>query len=195
MYNRCIKANTSDPIDNLSKYIHQMTRDLEISWSEYHRKIEELAIRIHNSDWEFNKLVCIAKGGLRVGDSLARIFDLPLAILATSSYGGPDNRRRGNISFSRDLAMTTTNLGSKVLLVDDLADSGVTLGKSISWLKHYYGFYVEEVRTAVLWYKQCSVTRPDFYVDYLEDNPWIRQPFEEYEQLSVPDLIEKHKED
>ncbi|QZZ20684.1 phosphoribosyltransferase [Leptothermofonsia sichuanensis E412] len=162
--------------------------DLYVSWSEYHQKIEQLAIKIYQSGWCFNQIVCLAKGGLRVGDILARIYDVPLAILATSSYGGPGNQVRGSITFARDLTMTTANLGSHVLLVDDLVDSGVTLKKSIVWLDRKYGFYIEEVRTAVLWYKDCSVITPDYYVDYLPHNPWIHQPFEPYEQMSPADL-------
>jgi hypoxanthine phosphoribosyltransferase len=50
--------------------------DLYISWSEYHQKIEQLAAQVHQSDWKFNQIICLAKGGLRVGDILARIFDL-----------------------------------------------------------------------------------------------------------------------
>ncbi|MBW4472647.1 MAG: phosphoribosyltransferase domain-containing protein [Stenomitos rutilans HA7619-LM2] len=163
--------------------------DLYVSWSEYHQKIEQLAAKVHQSEWEFNQIICLAKGGLRVGDILARIFDLPLAILATSSYGGAGGQVRGSITISRDLSMTTANLGSHVLLVDDLVDSGVTLKKTLVWLDRRYGFYVEEVRTAVLWYKDCSVVAPDYYVDYLPDNPWIHQPFEHYERMKPADLI------
>ena len=43
----------------------------------------------------------------------------------------------------RDLAKLL-NLGSHVLLVDDLADSGKTLIKSVKWLELFYGFYLEE---------------------------------------------------
>ena len=164
--------------------------DLYISWKEYDRKIEQLAVKVYQSGWEFNQIICLAKGGLRVGDILARIYDLPLAILATSSYGGKNNQVRGSITFSQDLTMTTPNLGSRVLLVDDLVDSGVTLKKSIVWLDRKYGFYVEEVRTAVLWYKECSVIKPDYYVDYLSDNPWIHQPFEPYERMSPAELAD-----
>ncbi|MBW4691571.1 MAG: phosphoribosyltransferase domain-containing protein [Lyngbya sp. HA4199-MV5] len=163
--------------------------DLYVSWSEYHQKIEQLAAKVHQSGWEFNQIICLAKGGLRVGDILARIFDLPLAILATSSYGGTGGQVRGSITISRDLSMTTANLGSHVLLVDDLVDSGVTLKKTLVWLDRRYGFYVEEVRTAVLWYKDCSVIAPDYYVDYLPDNPWIHQPFEHYERMNPADLV------
>jgi hypothetical protein len=64
----------------------------------------------------------------------------------------------------------------------------VTLQKTLVWLDRKYGFYVEEIRTAVLWYKQCSVIAPDYYVDYLADNPWIHQPFERYEKMKPTDL-------
>jgi hypoxanthine phosphoribosyltransferase len=162
--------------------------DLYVSWSDYHQKIEQLAVQVYQSQWNFNQIICLAKGGLRVGDILARIYDVPLAILATSSYGGINNQVRGSITFAHDLTMTTANLGSHVLLVDDLVDSGVTLKRTLVWLDRKYGFYVEEVRTAVLWYKACSVIQPDYYVDYLPDNPWIHQPFEPYEKTNPAEL-------
>lgn len=165
--------------------------DLNVSWSDYYQTIEQLAVNIHQSGWEFNQIVCLAKGGLRVGDVLSRIFDQPLAILATSSYGGPGNQVRGSVTFSRDLTMTTANLGSRVLLVDDLVDSGATLKRTLVWLDRQYGFYIDEVRTAVLWYKDCSVIKPDYYVDYLPENPWIHQPFERYERMTPADLAKQ----
>ncbi len=162
--------------------------EISITWAEYHRKIEELAVKVYRSGWEFNQILCVAKGGLRIGDTLARIYDLPLAILSASSYSGSGNRQRGRLLFSRDLTMTTLNLESHLLLVDDLADSGVTLKRTVEWVKYHYGFYVEEIRTAVLWYKASSQFQPDYYVDYLPDNPWIHQPFEPYEKITPEQL-------
>lgn len=162
--------------------------DLYVSWSDYYEKVEQLAVQIYQSDWTFNQIVCLAKGGLRVGDTIARIFDQPLAILAVSSYSGPNNQLRGSITFGRDLTMTTANLGNRVLVVDDLVDSGITLQRSLVWLDRHYGFYIDTIRTATLWYKDCSVFKPDYYVDYLPDNPWIHQPFEVYEQTTPADL-------
>ncbi|MEO0769359.1 MAG: phosphoribosyltransferase family protein, partial [Cyanobacteria bacterium J06649_4] len=90
--------------------------------------------------------------------------------------------------FSNDLSMTTANLGSRVLLVDDLVDSGQSLERSIAWLHQKYGFYIDEIRTAVLWHKDCSSIAPDYVVHYLKDNPWIHQPFENYEEMSWNEL-------
>tara|TARA_Y100000590_G_scaffold381088_1_gene449927 strand:- start:3181 stop:3684 length:504 start_codon:yes stop_codon:yes gene_type:complete len=164
--------------------------DLHISWDDYHKKTEQLAVKVYNDNWEFNQVVCIAKGGMRVGDLIARIFDVPLAILSVESYRGDGiKNKRGAITFSRDLAKTSPNIGSKVLLVDDLADSGITLKKSIEWMEHFYGFYLDEpIRTAVLFYKSVSSYKPNYYVDYLEDSPWIHMPYEKYEDLNVKDL-------
>jgi uncharacterized protein len=84
--------------------------------------------------------------------------------------------------------MTTPQLGSRILLVDDLVDSGQTLAQTVTWLQDHYGDNIQAVRTAVIWYKACSVITPDYYVDYLPDNPWIHQPFERYEQIELAQL-------
>ncbi len=158
--------------------------DLYISWSDYHQLIEALAAKIYQSGWSFNQIVCVARGGLRIGDLLSRIYDTPLAILSCSSYGGSEGRIQGKIKIANHLTMTTETLGSQVLLVDDLVDSGVSLQDCLSWLKNNYAADITEVKTAVLWYKACSEIVPDFYVKYLADSPWIHQPFERYEKMT-----------
>lgn len=166
--------------------------DLYVSWSDYHQAIESLAAKIYHSEWQFNQIVCLARGGLRIGDILSRIYHTPLAILACASYKGSGGRVRGEILFATHLTMTTEKLGSRVLLVDDLVDSGVSLQESLLWLKNHYGTNIQEMKTAVLWYKSCSVIAPDFYVEYLADSPWIHQPFELYEEMSPVEVAQKN---
>ncbi len=165
--------------------------DLYISWSDYHHKIEQLAVNIYQSGWEFNQIVCLARGGLRVGDILSRIYNQPLAILSTSSYSGTGKQNRNNLIVSRHLTMTSENLGSRILLVDDLVDSGVTIQQTVPWLHSYGKSPIQEIRTAVIWYKACSVIVPDYHVDYLANNPWIHQPFEHYEDITLSELAQK----
>ena len=165
--------------------------DLYISWSEYHDLIEKLAVKIYDSGWEFNQIVCLARGGLRVGDILARIYNLPLAILATSSYNDAIKNARNSLIISQQLTMTTETLGDRILLVDDLVDSGITLQQTIPWLKEYSQSLVTEIKTAVIWYKACSVIAPDYYTTYLRENPWIHQPFELYEHITPQKLKSK----
>ncbi|SVB24867.1 uncharacterized protein METZ01_LOCUS177721, partial [marine metagenome] len=106
--------------------------------------------------------------------------------------GTGTKNQQGAITFSRDLAKTTPNLGSRVLLVDDLVDTGVTLEKTIAWLNHFYGFYLDEVRTAVIWQKATSTFKPDYKIDYLDTSPWIHMPFEKYEEMDITQLTKDH---
>ncbi len=164
-------------------------KDLNISWSEYHQKIELLAAKIYRSQWQFDSIVCLARGGMRVGDILSRIFDKPLAVFATSAYSGHKGQVRGTTKLANNLTVTADNLGSRVLLVDDLVDSGISLKESLLWLQERYASEIKQLRTAVIWYKAASFVAPDYYVDYLPDNPWIHQPFEIYEQKNPEDFL------
>ena len=168
---------------------NEVNGDLYISWDEYNKKIEQLARQIDDDEFDCNQIVCIAKGGLRVGDILARIFDVPLAVMSVESYHGDGIKdNQGQIVFGNSLAKTTPNLGSKVLLVDDLADTGRTLRKCVKWLDHYEGFFIEDLRTATIWTKGLSTFTPDYYVEFLPNDPWIHQPFEKYETMLIEEI-------
>jgi len=164
--------------------------DLYVTWDEYHKLIEKLARQIHESNWQFNQMICIARGGLRVGDVLSRIFDLPLAILSTSSYTEKSGTIRGELMIAEQMTMASGRLGDRVLLVDDLVDSGVTLEAVTRTLPQRYP-QITALRTAVLWYKACSVFKPDYSVEFLAENPWIHQPFEVYDTMRPKD-VPKH---
>ena len=157
-------------------------KDLWVSWDEYHRAIEKLALAVYESGWKFDQVLCLARGGMRPGDIFSRIFDVPLAILSTSSYREEAGTQRGDLDIGKAITMTKGALGGRVLLVDDLVDSGVTLEKVQYHLSENFPA-VTEVKSAVIWCKACSSVRPDFFLQYLPTNPWIHQPFEEYDGL------------
>src|SRR5439155_21883369 len=46
---------------------------LNVSWKQYNTLVERLALNVYESGWRFNQIICIARGGLRVGDVLSRI--------------------------------------------------------------------------------------------------------------------------
>jgi len=157
-------------------------QDLYVTWDEYHRLIEQLTLQIHASGYQFDSLLCLARGGLRIGDVISRVYDIPLAILAASSYREAGGTRQGQLAIAEYITMTGSGPYGKVLLVDDLVDTGVTLTRVIAHVQQRYSA-ITEVRTAVLWYKAVSQYKPDYYVYYLPTSPWIHQPVEEYDTL------------
>jgi hypoxanthine phosphoribosyltransferase len=129
---------------------------------------------------------------MRPGDILSRIFDKPLAIMSTSSYRAEAGTVQGNLDIARYITTPKGEIAGRVLLVDDLADSGLTLNAVVSQLRNNY-LPITELRTAVIWTKGVSSFKPDYQVDYLPSNPWIHQPFESYDAMGPDKLLEKWK--
>ena len=160
--------------------------ELNVSWQQYHRLIEHLALQLHHNGHAFDQIVALSRGGLRVGDALSRVFHQPLVVMAASSYDGANDRDQGELRLGQQLAHTCDRLGPKLLLVDDLADSGATLAGSQRWLRERPG--ITSVDTAVLWLKSCSTIKPTVWAMELPGNPWVVQPFEHWEQLQPQQL-------
>lgn len=165
-------------------------RHLYVSYDEYHNLIEKLALKVHQSHWDFDTILCLARGGMRPGDILSRIFNKPLAIMSTSSYRADAGTVQGHLDIARFITTPNGEIAGRVLLVDDLADSGRTLHAVIDMLRTSYA-PITELRSAVIWTKEVSSFVPNYSVEYLASNPWIHQPFEAYDSLSPDALLEK----
>jgi hypoxanthine phosphoribosyltransferase len=172
-----------------------MANKLIIDWKEYNLIVEKLAIKIHESGYKPTMLIGIMRGGAPIIDVLSRVFKLKCAYLAVESYSGKGTEdQQGELVFSREISSTVQDMGGRLLLCDDLSDTGVTLKKSINWLNSYEAIKnIESIKTAVLWKKKDSTFEPDYCAERLDTNPWIVQPFEHYEEVRIEDLIKKHK--
>lgn len=165
-------------------------KHLYVSYDEYHNLIEKLALKVHQSGWRFDTILCLARGGMRPGDILSRIFDVPLAIMSTSSYRAESGTVQGHLDIAHYITTPQGQIAGKVLLVDDLADTGHTLDAVVARLRSNYP-PITELRTAVIWTKGSSSFQADYSVEDLPTNPWIHQPFENYDNMSPEKLLAK----
>ena len=172
-----------------------MADKLIISFEEYTKIVEKLAILIHKN-YKPTVLVGIMRGAAPIIDILSRILKLPIAYIVIQSYSGKGiEDKQGQLMFAREISSLAKNQDfNKVLLIDDLSDTGLTLNKSIEWLKNYAPIknYIKEVKTACLWKKKSSKFEPDFCSIKLDSDPWIVQPTEHYEKLSIEEIIRKN---
>ena len=173
-----------------------MADKLIVIFEAYTRIVEKLAIQIHNS-YQPTVLVGIMRGAAPIIDILSRILKLPIAYIVIQSYSGKGMEdKQGQLMFAREISSLANNEDfNKVLLIDDLSDTGLTLNKSIEWLRNYGPTknYIREVKTACLWKKKSSTFEPDFCPVKLKSDPWIVQPTEHYEELSIDKIILKQK--
>ena len=114
-----------------------MGKKLIISFNEYLDTVEKLAIDV-NKSFKPTVLVGIMRGGAQIIDILSRIFKLPTAYIVIQSYSGKGTEdKQGELIFAREISSIASEKDfEKVLLVDDLSDTGLTLNKSIDWLKN-----------------------------------------------------------
>ena len=174
-----------------------MGKKLIISFNEYLDTVEKLAIDV-NKSFKPTVLVGIMRGGAQIIDILSRILKLPIAYIVIQSYSGKGlEDQQGQLMFAREISSLANNKDfNKVLLIDDLSDTGLTLNKSIEWLKNYGPTkdYIKEVKTACLWKKKSSTFEPDFCPIRLDSDPWIVQPTEHYEEFSIEEIVKKNKQ-
>ena len=177
--------------------INFMAEKLIISFDEYTQIVEKLAIQIHEK-YKPTVLVGIMRGAAPIIDILSRILKLPIAYIVIQSYSGKGlEDQQGQLMFAREISSLANNRDfNKVLLIDDLSDTGLTLNKSIEWLQNYGPTkdYIKEVKTACLWKKKSSTFEPDFCPIRLDSDPWIVQPTEHYEELSIEEIVKKNKQ-
>ena len=173
-----------------------MADKLIISFDEYLKTVEKLAVKIHEN-YKPTVLVGIMRGAAPIIDILSRIMKLPIAYIVIQSYSGKGMEdKQGKLMFAREISSLANNEDfNKVLLIDDLSDTGLTLNKSIEWLKNYGPTknYIKEVKTACLWKKKSSKFEPDFCPIKLDSDPWIVRPTEHYEELSIQEIIKRSK--
>jgi len=149
---------------------------LPITWSEYHLIAQKLAASILNNSPKFDEIVAISRGGLTLGHLLSDLLQLPVSTFAIQSY--TDIKKSGEAVVTREL--TESISGKRILLVDDVSDSGKTFVRALSYLKK---FNPKDITSVAMFNKPNSGFRPDYYVK--QTDKWIIFPYEPTEMIKL----------
>ena len=143
--------------------VNFMADKLIVSFEEYIKIVEKLAIQIHK-EYKPTVLVGIMRGAAPILDILSRILKLPIAYIVIQSYSGKGMEdQQGQLMFAREISSLAENKD-----------------------------FIKEVKTACLWKKKSSTFEPDFCPVRLESDPWIVQPTEHYEELTISEIIKRN---
>lgn len=141
-----------------------------MSWQDIEKAVETLAITIRE-EYNPDLIVGIARGGLIPAVRLSHLLnDLSMKVIHIKYYENVnEEKEEPEVSWS-DLG----KLKGKVLIVDDVADTGKTLEAAVNNLQdHIEG----ELKICSIAYKPSSKIKPDYYV--YETEKWIVFPWEE----------------
>lgn len=157
-----------------------------VSWNDVQRQVQELIRQMWKDRWTPDYVVGITRGGLTPANLISQYLGCPMETLKVSLRDGSE--QESNLWMAADAFE-----GKKILIVDDINDSGSTL----SWIKNdwpsghfpddvkWQGIWGGSVRVAVLYDNEASDSQLD--IDYsaesinkLEDPCWIVFPWEEW---------------
>ncbi|WP_062070876.1 phosphoribosyltransferase [Demequina sediminicola] len=143
----------------------------ELTWVGFGDASRELAQAVADDGYKPDAVVAIARGGLPVGGALAYALGTKgVGTLNVEFYTGVDERLPEPILLP-PLLDTDAMAGLRVLVADDVADTGETL----ALVKHLMEQYAAEVRTVVLYAKPRSVIEPDYVWKHTDG--WITFPW------------------
>ena len=155
---------------------------LAVTWNEFHSLSLLLAQKILKSNKPIDEIVAIARGGLSLGLILTDFLQKPISTITIQSY--TDIQEQGEVKITKPLSMPLD--GKHVLLVDDVADRGMTLVRAIEYLKMYTP---KKIVTLTMYYKPHSIYKPDYFAK--TTSAWILFPYEPTE--TAKNIINKMK--
>ncbi|MEW5997135.1 MAG: phosphoribosyltransferase [Candidatus Micrarchaeota archaeon] len=147
---------------------------LRLSWDGTAKLCERLASSVSASGFRPGVIVGISRGGLVPARLLSDILGISgLYVIRVSFYTGV-----GRAAAAPEILQPLPSRlgGKRVLLVDDVSDTGKSLAVA---KRHVQEMGAAEVRVATLHFKPRSEFRPDFFVE--ETDAWIVYPWERHE--------------
>ncbi|MCU1412714.1 MAG: phosphoribosyltransferase [Microbacteriaceae bacterium] len=142
-----------------------------LTWQDFGDGSRELATTIFHSGFVPDVVVAIARGGLLLAGALAYALDVKsCGALNAEFYTGVDTRLDEPVVLAPYLDEVSLK-GKRVLLVDDVSDSGRTL-KMVVGIIELAG---AEVKTACIYSKSHSVLEPDY--TWKHTDSWINFPW------------------
>lgn len=149
-----------------------------ISWERFHALARHLAFAIRLAPFHPDLIVAIGRGGYlpaRIVSDYLDAFDLTDTKI--EHYHGAHKERFARIHHP----LTADVTGKRVLLVDDVSDSGDTFEVAVRHLCERGE--PAELRTAVLHHKLVSTFTPDFFSEVVREWRWIIYPWAIMEDL------------
>ena len=153
------------------------------SWETIIRLVGQLSEKIKASGEHFDTILGIARGGLIPVRLISDILHIRNFYTFSCEYytNQPGERKVA----PRVVVPLPSRLdGSNALIIDDIADTGASL---LLAKEHATHSGLRSVRTAVLFVKNTSISRPDFAAETTDS--WVIFPWEIYETSSA--LLEK----
>ena len=146
-----------------------------LTWEGFGRASRELAQAVAGSDFAPQIIIAVARGGLLPGGALSYALGIKLSDAINVEFYTDVHETLPDPVLLAPLLDTESIRDQRLLVVDDVADSGRTLALVLDLLRSHGA----ETRSAVLYAKSATIVEPDFVWRHTDDwivFPWSAEP-------------------
>ena len=147
-----------------------------LTWQDVIKSVRELCNKIVASGFSPDVLIPILRGGAAVALMISDYLGVKNMLAVRAILYRGINKPGKHLRLLQRISVGLS--GKKVLIIDDVADTGRTLKAVVEHIKQCGA---KEVRVATLHLKPRSIFTPDFYIEVTND--WIVYPWEYHEFL------------
>lgn len=138
-----------------------------------HVDLQALSAKIEKT-YKPDLIVAIARGGLTIAHIMSDFLELPITTFTVTSYADEKQVSVPKITFH--LGNKLHN--KKILLVDNISDTGKTFVRGIEYLKENGAV---DIQTAAPYIKPWTIYKPDYYQSSVTE--WVIFPFDMKENI------------
>ena len=153
---------------------------VETGWNTISNHVHEMIDEFQLHKKEYDVIVGIGRGGLVPAIIFSHQLGVPLVPVLWQTRDVTDKREDLTAQAVLFGAVARMEDGQRILVVDDIADTGVTLSQVADFLdKTQYGLNKNiEIDTATVYAKPQSKFKPTYVAEELDDNEWVVFPWE-----------------
>ena len=133
---------------------------------------KSLALRFRLNGRYFTHVIGISRGGLLPAKIISYALEIEMLTYGISNYSGTTQNKETKVTQSLDF--NTLDDSSRLLIIDDKADTG----KTIDYIREEIGTKFDFVRYATLFAEKRAKEKVDHYGVLVPDNTWIDFPWE-----------------
>ena len=146
---------------------------IKLPWRQMEKLTTHLAEKIHK---RYSVIIGLNRGGLVPSVLLSHITKTKHGVVSIESYQGRKKTSKHKLDYHVSM-IGKLNPKTKVLMVDDISDTGESLKKIIQVMKKL-GCDPKNIDTATLYYKSKSCFVPTYYAKHTSDSDWIEFPWQ-----------------
>ena len=149
-----------------------------LSWEDAYALAEKVAQKITHEGYLPDHIIGITRGGWVPAVMLSDLLGVKDLLSVRVEHWGMTGEKDAKAVLKYPLQ--TDLSGKKILLVDDLTDTGDSMAVALEELKKHKA---EEIRTATLIHKKQSHVEPEYYAQKTDKWEWIIFPWNKREDL------------